>query len=120
MAQVSVTINARNFKIACEDGQEAHLAMLAEYLSGKVGELVAEVGQIGDTRLLLMAGLLVADELVDTREELALLREGVATPDGAATQNGAAATPADDSAAAASLQSLAQRIDAIAVGLERT
>ena len=116
MGQVAVTINTRNYKIACEDGQEQHLAMLAEFLDGKVGELIGEVGQIGDTRLLLMAGLLVADELSDTREELDDLREALA-----AARAGSAPGPADPdgAATASSLQSLAQRIDAIAAGLER-
>jgi len=68
MAQVTVTINGRGYQIACDDGQEAHLSRLAGYLDGKVGELTEAVGQIGDTQLLVMAGLLVADELSDMRE----------------------------------------------------
>ncbi|MHA1566988.1 MAG: cell division protein ZapA [Alphaproteobacteria bacterium] len=70
MAQVAVTINGRNYRIACEDGQEDHLIQLAGYLNGKVEELVTAVGQIGDTRLLVMAGLLIADELSDSSTEL--------------------------------------------------
>jgi len=68
MAQVTVTINGRGYQIACDDGQEAHLSRLAGYLDDKVGELTEAVGQIGDTQLLVMAGLLVADELSDMRE----------------------------------------------------
>lgn len=70
MAQVDVTINGRDYRIACEDGQEQHLIGLAAYLNARVAELVREVGQIGDTRLLVMAGLLVADELSDTKDAL--------------------------------------------------
>ncbi len=70
MAQVVVTINGRSYRIACEDGQEEHLKHLSGYVSEKVKELVGAVGQIGDTRLLVMASLLIADELSDTRADL--------------------------------------------------
>ena len=70
MAQVEIRINGRDYRIACEDGQESHLSNLAKYLDGKVTELVEEVGQIGDTSLMVMAGLLITDELSDTRDEL--------------------------------------------------
>jgi cell division protein ZapA len=78
VAQVEIKINGRNYRIACEDGQESHLASLAKYLDGKVGELVSEVGQIGDTSLMVMAGLLVTDELSDMREELEAVRNEAA------------------------------------------
>lgn len=102
MAQVEITINGRDYRIACEDGQESHLTALAGYIDGKIGELVHEVGQIGDTRLMVMASLLVADELSDTREELA--RAQGAAGDGAAQR----------------LDGLALRIEALAEGLEKT
>jgi cell division protein ZapA len=70
LAQVEIKINGREYRIACEDGQELHLSGLSKYLDGKVGELVEEVGQIGDTNLMVMAALLVTDELSDLREEL--------------------------------------------------
>ena len=66
MAQVDVTINGRNYQIACDDGQEAHLAQLGEYVDRRVKELVAAVGQVGDSRLLVMVALLIADELAET------------------------------------------------------
>lgn len=74
MVQVSVQINARKYTISCDDGQEAHLTRLASYVDRRVSELVASVGQIGDTQLLVMAGLLIADELSDAYSELKLLR----------------------------------------------
>ncbi|MEE8332621.1 MAG: cell division protein ZapA [Alphaproteobacteria bacterium] len=66
MAQVEVTVNGRNYRIACDDGQEDHLVELAEFVNGKVTELVSAVGQVGDARLLVMASLLIADELSET------------------------------------------------------
>ena len=74
MAQVSVTINGRNYQIACDDGQEAHLTRLGNYVDKRISELVASVGQVGDARLLVMASLLVADELSDAYSELDVLR----------------------------------------------
>ncbi len=70
MAQVSVTINGRKYQIACDDGQEAHLSRLANYVDQRVSELIAAVGQVGDARLLVMASLLVADELSDAYSQL--------------------------------------------------
>ena len=48
MAQVEVKINGRNYQIACDDGQEAYLAQLGEYIDKRVQELVSAVGQVGD------------------------------------------------------------------------
>ena len=70
MAQVDVTINDRAYRIACDDGQDGHVSQLAEYLDSRVQELVSSVGQVGDARLLVMASLLIADELSETIAEL--------------------------------------------------
>ena len=70
MAQVQVTVNGRNYSIACDDGEEEHLAGLAEYVDGRVSELSSSLGQIGEGRLLLMASLLIADDLAETRDRL--------------------------------------------------
>ena len=70
MAQVNLNINGRDYLIACEDGEEKHLIFLAEYINQQVDTLVESVGQVGEARLLLMASLMVADELAETTEEL--------------------------------------------------
>lgn len=71
MGQVTVTLNGRTYRLRCEDGEEQRLLALAEHVRGKIDSLVAQFGQIGEDRLLLMASLLVADELFDTRDQLA-------------------------------------------------
>ena len=71
MPELSVTINGRNYAIACEAGQEEHTSRLAEYIKVRVEELVESNGQIGDARVLLMASLLVSDELSDAYLEAA-------------------------------------------------
>lgn len=107
MAQVAVTINGRSYQVACEDGQERHLADLAAYLDKRVGELTAAMGQVGDARLLVMASLLIADELAETRASLEAKRER--TP---------ALAPETEAALADGIESLARRIENIAARLE--
>src|SRR6202162_5016308 len=78
MSQVTVTINGRQFRMACEDGQESHLLRLAQELDQKIEKLRANFGEIGDTRLTVMAALTVADELADTSGKLRRLEEDMA------------------------------------------
>ena len=66
MAQVDVLINGKSYNVACDDGQEDHLLQLAGYVDQRVQELVNSVGQVGDARLLVMASLLISDELSET------------------------------------------------------
>jgi cell division protein ZapA len=71
MAQVNIRINGRTYEVNCENGQEQHVQRLANSLANAVGELVKQVGQVGDARLLVMAGLVMADEMAEQRSELA-------------------------------------------------
>ena len=71
MALVEVQINQRMYQVACDDGQEAHLLKLAEDIDQRVRDLSASMGQVGDARLILMAGLLLADELTESLETIA-------------------------------------------------
>ena len=70
MSQLEVTINGKSYQIICDDGQEAHLAELGEYLEKRVQELVSSIGQVGDTRLLVMTALVIADELAQVHVDL--------------------------------------------------
>lgn len=63
MAQLTVRVNGRDYQIACDDGEEQHLMDLAAFVNRRVSDLVAQVGQVGEARLLLMSALLIADEL---------------------------------------------------------
>jgi len=89
VAQVTVTVNGRNYSVGCGDGEEDHVRSLAEYLDSRVGEIASSVGQVGEARLLLLASLMVADDLagaiddLDTvRAEVAKLREAGLESDG--------------------------------------
>ena len=75
MAHVTTTIAGRQFRLACEDGQEDHLQALAQELDARIDDLRKKFGEIGDTRLTVMAALTVADELAETTKKLRRLEE---------------------------------------------
>ena len=75
MAQVDVSVNGQSYRIACEDGQEDRLVDLAAMVDEKVLGLVSQIGQVGSNRLLVMAALIIADELVDLKNEVGSLQE---------------------------------------------
>lgn len=68
MGQVSVTVNGRTYRLSCGDGEEQHLLDVVGHVRGHVDRLTAEHGQIGDERLLLMASILITDELYELRD----------------------------------------------------
>lgn len=109
VAQVTVSINGRKYQVSCDDGQEEHLGQLAEYVDKRVAELVAAVGQVGDAQLLVMASLVIADELSDA----------YAGTEGQRADAGPSGHPADGGIPGAALEILAQRIDDIAGRLEQ-
>jgi cell division protein ZapA len=78
MAQVTIEVNGRPYQVGCEDGQEQHLRDLAKIFDGQVRQVSQEMGQLGDTRLLLMGALLLADELADARNRLAAQQADIA------------------------------------------
>lgn len=105
MAQVTITINGRGYPVTCNEGEERRTEELGRYVDAKVKSFARELGQIGETRLLVLAALVLADELADAQSGLGLPMPG----------NGAAH---DDEVAAAGIETLAQRIEAIAARLE--
>ncbi len=107
MAQVDIQINGKAYRIACEDGQEPRLRQLATMVDAHVKDLVSQVGQVGDTRLLVMASLLVADELMD-------LRDAAHEVDEADEEF----SPSEIDDLALSVEGLAERIERIAVRLQ--
>jgi cell division protein ZapA len=119
MSQVSVTINGRQFRMACEDGQEGHLMNLARDLDSRIEGLRGKFGEIGDTRLTVMAALTIADSLAETgarikrlEDELAALRNtrGASLDHSQVTRD----------AIAAALNAAAERIEGITKKLNQT
>jgi cell division protein ZapA len=107
VAQVDIRINGKSYRIACEDGQEQRLTDLAQMVDAHVADMVEQVGQVGDTRLLVMASLLVADELMDLRDAANMVDE---------VDEEFSPNEAEDIALA--MESLAERIERIAGRLE--
>ena len=75
MPQVTIAVNNRLYQVGCEAGQEQHITRLAAYIDAKVKDLAGQSGQVGDARLLLMASLLIADELADAYDDLENFRK---------------------------------------------
>jgi cell division protein ZapA len=105
MGTVTVSVNGKPYVVGCEDGQEAHVEALARQFDAQVREVGAQVGQVGELRLFLMAALLAADEIADLKMRLASLEEEVG-----AYRKGEAVAEAK---AARALDAMAARIEAL-------
>jgi cell division protein ZapA len=119
MSQVTVTINGRQFRMACEDGQESHLEALAADFDQRIERMRKNFGEIGDTRLSVMAALTVADELAETGARLQQLEQELATLQDVRVGSAERAT-ATQAAVAAALNSAAERIERITRQLNPT
>jgi cell division protein ZapA len=119
MSQVSVTINGRQFRMACEDGQEGHLMNLARELDNRIDKLRTKFGEIGDTRLTVMAAITVADELSEAGQRIKRLEEELA-----ALQNAQVAlsdrNKAAQAAIATALSKAAERVENVTKALNAT
>ena len=119
MGQVKVSINDRSYTVACGDGEEDHVRELASYINKHVADLAQEVGQVGDARLLLMAGLLIADELSEAYQKTKLLEQEIENLTGSRASALERSREAEDSLAdvlddaARRIEDLAKRIEAV-------
>ncbi len=105
MAQVSVTIDNRKYRLACNEGEEARLESLAGVIDSKIGELRAAFGEIGDQRLVVMAALTIADNLAEARDAAEAERDRMKTVETQAMT------------VAAGLDQLSSRIESLAAQL---
>ena len=109
MGQVTVRVGGYSHPVSCEDGQEAHLDSLAAEVDKRVASIKAMGGQFGESRLLLLAALLLADEVHDLKIAVAQARAG----------QPAQQAPSDPRLAER-LARIADRIEGIAQTLDRT
>ena len=86
MSKVTISLNGRPFTIGCEDGQQAYLKDLAAHLDMHVRDLAEKVGQIGELRLLLMASLIVADEMREAQGRVEVLESELLDAKGLVSQ----------------------------------
>jgi cell division protein ZapA len=106
VATVNIMVVGRTYEISCDEGQEDDVRALAAEVDRRAGELLRAVGQVGDARLLVMVGLMMADEIAELRRR----------------DNGGVAQPAQeevDATLSTRLDVLARQINAIADRLEK-
>lgn len=112
MSKVTISLNGRAFTIGCEEGQQAYLRELAGHLDTHVRDLANKVGQIGDVRLLLMAALIVTDEMREARGKVDELEDTVLDLKGKVSQADARRR-ADRARAAEALISAAEQLESM-------
>ncbi len=119
MSHINVTINGRQYRMACEEGQEVRLLKLAEGFESRIQDLRGKFGEIGDARLTVMAALTVCDELLDASSRIRSLEQELEELRGVrvAAADRARAT---QSAVANALNSAADRIEKTTQVLNRT
>ena len=116
MPHVSVTINGRQYRMACDDGQEHHLARLAHELDQRIAGLRTSFGEIGDMRLTVMAALLVSDELAEMSQRMRRFEEELAGMQ-EARQLAADHAQKTNAAIIAALNAAAERIERVTAAL---
>ncbi|WP_152045109.1 cell division protein ZapA [Aureimonas psammosilenae] len=111
MPQVIVSIDGKTFRMACAEGEEAHLTGLAADVDARVIELRKSFGEIGDQRLVVMAAIMATDELAEQRRRVAALEQTLAETE-RARQDAIRRAEAGD-------ERLVAHIDAISEAIER-
>lgn len=107
MALVNLSINGRLHEIACDDSQVARVHVLGQMVDGIAQDLLRQLGNVSDTRLMVMVALSLADELAEARENLNAMNDDLSNLD------------QGDERLAQGIETLAERIEAIAERLER-
>jgi cell division protein ZapA len=119
MSHINVAINGRQYRMACEEGQEVQLLKLAESLESRIQNLRGKFGEIGDARLIVMAALTVCDELLDANNRIGSLEEELAALRDVRV-SAADRARATQTAVANALNSAADRIEKTTQVLNRT
>jgi cell division protein ZapA len=107
MAQVTLRINGYAYTIGCRDGEEQHLQAMAAQVERRIETIRATAGQSGESRMLVMAALLMADDLFEMERRLQAAETAASTGPAAA-----------DARLGRRLSRMAKRAEEIAAGLE--
>jgi cell division protein ZapA len=108
MAQVTLRINGYAYTLGCQDGEEAHLHAMAAEVDQRIDGVKASAGPSGEARMLVIAALLMADDIYELRQKLAA----------GGQESAAGSAPAADGRLGRRLGKLAKRAEDIAAGLE--
>ncbi|MGL4495224.1 MAG: cell division protein ZapA [Beijerinckiaceae bacterium] len=110
MAQVNISVAGKIYRMSCGDGEEEHIAALADVLDKKISALREAFGDIGEMRLQVMAALYFADEMADLKKRLAQVEGQIGSVQSDAT--------ADVQAMRAEMVRVAKAIDGMAARIE--
>jgi cell division protein ZapA len=119
MHEVNVEIDGKKYRMACEAGQEQHLEELAERFNRTVVQLKGSFGEIGDNRLVVMAGIAVLDELGEAEDRIAALKQDIADLTAAGHELSVEAEDLEQKFARR-LNEAARKVEAIAQAIDET
>jgi cell division protein ZapA len=119
MPEVNVEIDGKKFRMACEEGQEQHLLTLAERFNRTVIGLKGSFGEIGDNRLVVMAGIAVLDELAEAEDRIEALKQDIADLTNAGRELTIEAEELEQNFARR-LSEAARKVEAIAQAIDET
>jgi cell division protein ZapA len=119
MTHVTVTIHGKQYRMACEEGQEGQLTTLAKDLDQRVEQLKKNFGAIGDMRLIVMAALTIGDELFEAIKRIRRLEEELTALQDARVVSSERAQQTQGAVAAA-LNSASERIEHVTRSLNQS
>lgn len=118
MAIVAVKIGGREYHLACDDGQEEHLLLLADDVDDRVRDLTSRMGGTGEVMGLLLAAITMADELIENKREIESLSAAMQQFPALTGGGGEGEAMYTEDAVAVTLEEIAQRIERIAQSIE--
>lgn len=118
MSSVNITINGKQYRVACEPGQEQRLTQLAEDFDERIASMRSRFGEVGDARLTVMAAMMIGDELVDARARIAKLEADVNALTAART-GASDRLSRTEAAVVSALEGAAEKIERMTLALSR-
>lgn len=117
MSQVTISVSGRQYRLACDEGEEQHLSELGEKLDGMITELREAFGEIGDQRLTVMAAILALDRLDEAEQQVAGAQSGATNGRSSGNESADIAGQIEERLAAA-VEEAAARIEDIAAEIQ--
>lgn len=119
MPELDISVGGRPFRVACQEGEEHFLRAAAQMLDAEAQPLVAQMGRLTEVRMLLMAGLMLADRTASVEDQLRVARARIAELEGRpAPEPQRTEVPVVPPGLAEMLAELAARAEAVAARIE--
>ena len=116
MPELEITIGDRTFEVACQEGEEKFLKAAAQHLDSEAKTLTNQIGRISESRMLLMAGLMLADKTSGLEDQMQELREKIAAQEVLLAELREGAPPSDEQNQA--IEALVAKAEALASAME--